>query len=231
MWAMITKEADSLGAMRFRMRKADGALWLDMENCLQKLWNCTRKKHKKFREVVQPCILHSCEGWSWNKQVVDALRGWESRDLDLTSSRKWIKRGLSLEWFRANEIRMARKRFAERGGDCIEWLMPQRIWWCKETIFDKKRTKQTDQMMRGILMHANKSWSCAHELGQPHDEMESLSKMVRTTKPTNTKGWDEAHSNFTVHVIANVPRVEPQHNHSSCRRVGSRRTDERCLDR
>ena len=45
--------------------------------------------------------------------------------------------------------------FAERGGECVEWPVLQRIWECKEKIFDKKRTKQTDQMMRGILMHAN----------------------------------------------------------------------------
>ena len=50
--------------------------------------------------------------------MVDSLRG-ESGNL--TSSRKWIKRGLSLEWFRASQIRMARKRFAEGGGECSEW--------------------------------------------------------------------------------------------------------------
>ena len=24
------------------------------------------RKHKRYREVVQPCIHNSCEGWSWN---------------------------------------------------------------------------------------------------------------------------------------------------------------------
>ena len=33
---------------------------------------------------------------------------------------------------------MARKRYAEGGGECIEWLMLQRIWGCKENIFDKE---------------------------------------------------------------------------------------------
>ena len=29
--ALITKEADSMSAMKFRMRKADMALWMDMK--------------------------------------------------------------------------------------------------------------------------------------------------------------------------------------------------------
>ena len=40
------------------------------------------RKHKRYREVVQSCILHSCESWSWNEEMVDALRGWESGNLD-----------------------------------------------------------------------------------------------------------------------------------------------------
>ena len=36
--------------------------------------------------------------------------------------------------------------------------MLQRIWEYKEKIFDKKRTKQSDQMMRSILIHANPVW-------------------------------------------------------------------------
>ena len=53
---------------------------------------------------------------------------WESKNLDLMSSRKWIIRGLSFDWFRASQIRTARKKFTEKGGGCIEWLMPQHIW-------------------------------------------------------------------------------------------------------
>ena len=71
------------------------------------------------------------------------------------NSRKWISRGLSFEWCRANQIRTARKRFAERGEGRIEWLMSQRIWGYKEKIFGRTRNKQTDQMMRNVLMHAN----------------------------------------------------------------------------
>ena len=36
---------------------------------------------KRYRQVVQPCLLHSCEGWSWNKEMVDTLHRWESRNL------------------------------------------------------------------------------------------------------------------------------------------------------
>ena len=79
----------------------------------------------RHREVVLSCILHSCEGW--NKEMVNALHGWESRNLDPMSSRKWIEKGLSLEWFRASQIRKARKGFGERGGENIEKLVLQRI--------------------------------------------------------------------------------------------------------
>ena len=115
------------------------------------------RKHKRYRDVVQPCTLHSCECWSWNKKKVDALRGWESRNLDLMSSRKWIERGLSLEWFRTNQIRKARKMFAERGGESLEWFVLQKVWGYEGKIFDRKRIKQTDQMMRSILMQRSTS--------------------------------------------------------------------------
>ena len=36
--------------------------------------------------------------------MVDALHGWESGNLDLMNSKKWIDRVLSKEWFRANQI-------------------------------------------------------------------------------------------------------------------------------
>ena len=103
---MITKESDSMSAMRFRMMKADRAFWMEK---YKNKGIAEGRTHKRYRDVVQPCILPSCVGWSRNKEMVDALHGWESRNLDLMSSRKWIKRGLSLEWFRANQIRMARK--------------------------------------------------------------------------------------------------------------------------
>ena len=46
------------------------------------------RKHTNYREVVQACILHSCESWSWDKEMVDALHGWERMNLDLMSSRR-----------------------------------------------------------------------------------------------------------------------------------------------
>ena len=117
MGTMITKEADSMSAMRMRMMKADRAFGMD-RTIFKKNGIAEETKHKRYREVVQPCFLHSCE---W-----------------IMSSRKWIKRGLSLEWFRADQIRMARKRFAEGGGECIEWLTQHRIWSYNEKIFDKE---------------------------------------------------------------------------------------------
>ena len=74
-------------------------------------------------------------------------------------SRKRIKRGLSLDWFRVNQIRMARKRFTEGDGESIAWLMLQRIWCNREREYlTKERTKQTDQMVRDILRHVNPLW-------------------------------------------------------------------------
>ena len=108
--------------------------------------------------MVQPCILHSCDSWSWNKEMVDTLHGWESRNLDLMISRRWAQTGLRLEWFWVNQIRKARRRFAEGGLENIEYLVLLRIWSYKEKIFDKKRNKMTDKMMRNILTHANPEW-------------------------------------------------------------------------
>ena len=76
--------------------------------------------------MMQSHILHSNEGWNLNKEMVDDLRGWESGNLDLTNSRKW-RRSLRLAWLEANQIRISRKRFSERRGECMEWLMSQRI--------------------------------------------------------------------------------------------------------
>ena len=84
---MITREADSMSAMRSRMMKANRAFWCDIKFYKNK-GIAEGRKHKRYREVVQPCILHSCEGWSWNKEIFDSLHGWESRNLDLMSLRK-----------------------------------------------------------------------------------------------------------------------------------------------
>ena len=74
MEALISKKADSMSAMKFRMNKADKALWMDMKfyknEGIAEGW-----KHKRYREVVQSCILHSCESLSWNKEMVDTLHG------------------------------------------------------------------------------------------------------------------------------------------------------------
>ena len=102
MGALISKEADSMSALKFRMNKADKALWMDMK-FYKNNGIAEGRKHKWYREVVQSCIIHSCESWSWNKEMVDTLHGWESRNVDLMSSRRWAQKGLSLEWFQANQ--------------------------------------------------------------------------------------------------------------------------------
>ena len=66
MGALITKEADSMSSMKFPMNKADKALWMDLEFCKNK-GIAEGRKHKRYREVVQSCIRHSSESWSWNK--------------------------------------------------------------------------------------------------------------------------------------------------------------------
>ena len=105
-----------MSALKFRMKKADKALWMDMKFHKNK-GLAEGKKHRRYREVVQSCIPHSSESWSLNKGMVDTLHGWDSRNLDLMSSRRWAQTGLSSEWFQANQIRKARKRFADGGGE------------------------------------------------------------------------------------------------------------------
>ena len=97
-------------------------------------------------------------GWSWNKEMVDALHVWEGRNLGLVSSRRWSGKNLSLEWFRAIQKGKARRKFVEHGGENVEYLVLQRIWGYKEKIFDKRRNNQTDQMIRNLLTHANPGW-------------------------------------------------------------------------
>ena len=81
---------------------------------------------------------------------MDILHGWESTDsLEIMSSRR---KGLSLEWFLANQIRIVRILLTE--AENIEYLVLQRIWSYKEKIFDKRRSKMSDKM-RNILTHAN----------------------------------------------------------------------------
>ena len=108
MGGMITQEADSMSAMQFRTKRVDKALCMDTRFYKNKgianMW-----KHKRCREVVQTCLLHSSESLSWKKEMVDTLHGWESRFLDLMSMRKWVKRGLSLDWFRTDQITMSVK--------------------------------------------------------------------------------------------------------------------------
>ena len=91
MEALISKEAESISAMRFQMKKQGKAMWMDM-----KFYKNRRiaegREHKRYRGIVQSCLLYSCESWSWNKEMVDALHGWARRNLDLMSSRRWAQK-------------------------------------------------------------------------------------------------------------------------------------------
>ena len=142
MEALITKDADSMSAMRFRMNKANKAMWMDMK-LLQEQRDGGRKKTQKVQgsgTSVHPSLMRKLE-LEWNKEMIDALHGWECRNLDLMGSRGWTNWGLSLEWFRVNQIRKARQRFIEGGRENIERLVLQRIWNCKEKVLDKERER------------------------------------------------------------------------------------------
>ena len=74
MRALISKEADSMSALKFPMNKADKALWMDMK-FYQSKGIAEGRKHKRYREVVQSCILHSLKSWRSIKEMVDTLHG------------------------------------------------------------------------------------------------------------------------------------------------------------
>ena len=59
---VMSKEEDSMNAMRFRMSMADKAVSMDMKFYKNK-GIAEGKKHKRYGEVVQACILHSFESW------------------------------------------------------------------------------------------------------------------------------------------------------------------------
>ena len=136
MGTLITKEADSMSAMKYPMNNADKALWMDMTE---------GRNRRRYREVVQSCILHSCESWRWNRDMVDTLHGWESK-----------KSG-------CHEL----KKMGSNGQDkdlLIEVEKTSNAWFCnglgitKRRLLDRKRIKETDRMMRNILKHANPVW-------------------------------------------------------------------------
>ena len=49
-----------MSPMKFRMSKADKAPWVDMKFFRDKR-TAKGRRHKRFREVVQMYVLHSCE--------------------------------------------------------------------------------------------------------------------------------------------------------------------------
>ena len=123
--------------------------------------------------------------------MVDTLHGWESRNLDLMRSRRWAQTGLSLEWFRANQIRKARKRFADGGGENTEHAVLQRIWSYKEKIFDQKRNNISDKMMRNILTHANPEWREQRSICARILHPQNQDKMKRRRAGVVHTNWDD----------------------------------------
>ena len=59
---VMSKEEDSMNAMRFRMSMANKAMWTNMKFKKNK-GIAEGRKHKRCGEVVQACILHSFESW------------------------------------------------------------------------------------------------------------------------------------------------------------------------
>ena len=78
------------------------------------------RKHKRCTKVVEPCILHCCEGLSWNT-LGGSIAQLGEQNLSHMNSRKCLNWCPSLEWFRANQIRTVRNKFAEGGGESV-WV-------------------------------------------------------------------------------------------------------------
>ena len=68
MGALITSEADPLSAMRHKMCQADRVMRMDMA-FYQNKGIFEKRKHTRHAVVVQSCLLHSSESWSWTKGV------------------------------------------------------------------------------------------------------------------------------------------------------------------
>ena len=126
------------------------------------------RKRKSYREVVKAYILHSCESWSWiNKEMVVALHGWESRNLDLMSSTSWTQRGLSLEWITMEKSGSGTDRMVSgilTHGN-LEWRTV--LCKCKDSGSEEPKSDEKEEG-RG----------CSQKLGQSDGEMDWLSEMV-----------------------------------------------------
>ena len=61
----------------------------------------------------------------------------------------------------------------------IEHVVLQRIWGYKEKIFDKKKNKQTGQMMRNILTHVYLKWREQRSTSARVPDPENQDKMKR----------------------------------------------------
>ena len=80
-----------MSAMRLRMNKACAPLRADVP-FLIKAQGHSRKTHGSYRQVVQACLLHTVETWSWTKGQADTLRGFEGRFPESVEARKVVGR-------------------------------------------------------------------------------------------------------------------------------------------
>ena len=68
--------------------------------------------------------------------------------------------------------------------------MLQCVWLYKVKIFDKKKTKQTDQMMRSMLMHASPMWREKKSTNAKVLGPKNKSKMKRRRAGVVHRSWD-----------------------------------------
>ena len=93
MEALISAEADSMSALGFRMSQADKSMWADIELYKNK-GSLDKRRYRMSRAVVQACIHHPSEGWSWTKELVDTLHGWESQNIEIIGARTRKNKGI-----------------------------------------------------------------------------------------------------------------------------------------
>ena len=72
----------------------------------------------------------------------------------------------------------------------IDYLVLQRIWSYKEKMFDKKRNKMTDKMMRNILTHANPEWREQRSICARILDPENQDRMKRRRAGVVHTNWD-----------------------------------------
>ena len=127
-WRLITTEADSMRALRFRMSQADKATWAEMG-------------FHMHRGMIPGGGAGVCSSFWWGvagrRNRLTLFMGGRAGILVLLGIAQ--NKGVSLKLFRANQIRTVRKICAKNGGEDMEYLLLQRTW---------KFTRMTMQVKR-----------------------------------------------------------------------------------